>query len=222
MSIEKCHLRKLLQLFYLSDDAVTKALKKDIREEKAKKEKNYVGGPDFHTPFWSDAKGHVASLLNLSDKTEERIADNPRRERLYRLLTEGFLQWWAQGTRWNNEKIIFLSESISGKYDIEDLSVAVKVENLMSFQIGDDKRRLVYPYFSEIPTLSEEAARLGLWLMGQTFEKEKIKDIRILDVLRGRRFSIEKFPLLGNEEEIFKKHYKRILDKYQFIKDEKK
>jgi len=103
MSIEKVHLRKLLRLFFLPDSARVSELRKDIRQEIKKAAFPGGKGGDFHTPFWTDAKNHVAGRLDLAAQVDERIARNDNRVRLYPELSKGFLNWWNEKRRWQNE-----------------------------------------------------------------------------------------------------------------------
>lgn len=91
----------------------------------------------------------------------------------------------------------------------------MKVENLLSLKVGDDKYRYVYPYFSDRPALTPDAARLGLWLMSRALPDYSVEDLRILDVLRGEAYSVDKHPLTGNEEEMFTLNYRRILREWR-------
>jgi hypothetical protein len=94
MSIEKIHLRKLLQLFYLPDNRRRSLLRADIRIDLNKALGETTDGGDFHGPFWADAKSHVAREVDLRIKIKERIESNKGRARLYPLLADGFLSWW--------------------------------------------------------------------------------------------------------------------------------
>ncbi|MGH1559900.1 hypothetical protein ACRAWD_23880 [Caulobacter segnis] len=88
----------------------------------------------------------------------------------------------------------------------------MKVENTLSITVGDDGHRVIYPYFIEDPVLSDEAARLGLWVMSRCIAMYDVKQMRILDVIRGRTFSVLDTPLVGDEEAIFRKHYAALLE----------
>jgi len=220
MSIHKLHLRKLLQLFYLPYGGLTTQLRGNIRNEIAKKQGIETNGGDFHTPFWSDAKNHVAGRCDLPERTRQRISDNPRRKRLYPQLTDGFLGWWNDKRRWSNEDCEFAPENVKGQHEVIGLNAVVKVENLMALEVGDKTNKLIYPYFSEHPSLCKEAARIGLWLMDETFNKYSAEDIRILDVLRGHSFSVSECPLRGDEKALFKRHYERILKGWKKLRED--
>jgi hypothetical protein len=213
MSLEKITLRRLLQLFYLPPNKLQSELRKDIRLE-VKKRNGEDGGQGFYTPFWADAKNHVARKSNLKERTEARIAANHRtRSRLYPLLTTGFLKWWDEKRRWRNEEFNFLS-NVSAQYHFEQIGT-VKVENLIALHVGDEFDRLVYPYFNEIPVLSEEGARIGLWLMHETLSNYQIEDLRILDIQRSQSFGTIDVPLKGNEREVFTANYSRVLREWK-------
>lgn len=86
---------------------------------------------------------------------------------------------------------------------------------MLSLRLGEDRFRYVYPYFAEKPLFTPEAARLGLWLMSQALPDYDINDMRILDVLRGEAYSVDKYPLIGNEEEIFRLRYRSVLREWR-------
>ena len=101
----------------------------------------------------------------------------------------------------------------------------VKVENLLSILIGDPNlgpqgKRLIYPYFSEEPILDEKTARLGLWLLCEALPEFEPEDLRILDVMRARAFSLSGSPLTGIEEHEFKKKYERLIDEWEALSEQ--
>ena len=96
----------------------------------------------------------------------------------------------------------------------------VKVENTLSITVGDDGHRILYPYFCEDPALSNEAARLGLWVMSQCITGYSTKDMRLLDVIQGRSFSDLDTPLVGDEEALFLKRYSELLKEWHTLRDE--
>lgn len=93
----------------------------------------------------------------------------------------------------------------------------MKIDNILSVKDGLDAERLVYPYFSPEPALSEEAARFGLWLLIRAFPTIPPEEFRILDVIRGQTFSLEKMPLHGDEEEKFRRRYSHALSERQAL-----
>lgn len=219
MSIHHAPLRKILQFSYLPENKLTTKLRTDIRDQLDKE--NGVkseGGGDFYSPFWSDAKQHFLGNADLVSLTEERIRKNGRRRRLYPLLTAGILNWWTEKRRWSNEDIKLLSMSAKGILPFEDLDASVKVDNILSLQIGEDSYRLIYPYFSETPEFTETMARLGLWVMSQSIPEYDVKDLRILDVMRGNSFSIADCPLQGDEEHIFCSNIKHLFKRWKDLR----
>lgn len=78
----------------------------------------------------------------------------------------------------------------------------------------------VYPYFSPEPILSEEAARLGLWLLIEALDTVPREEIRILDVIRGETFSIDRHPLRGTEEQDFVRRYGALLAEREALAEE--
>jgi hypothetical protein len=192
----------------------------DIRGEIAKQDDVTTGGGDFYGPFWADAKGHVGQRCELINQTKARIASNSGRSRLYPQLRDGFLTWWNDRRRWTNEDLHFFENSVKGRYEFADLGAVIKVENLLSVRLGGGGERLIYPYFSEKPALTEEGGRLGLWLMAEALPGKAVDDLRILDVIRATAYSVDRYPLLGNEEAIFRARYAAILTEWQELWEE--
>lgn len=215
MGLDRIHLRKLLKLFMMKDNLRSTAIRADARDVMKRRDEGPSPGGDFHVPFWSDAKAHAAGRSDLSEATAEQVEKNWRRKKLYPRLKDGFLSWWNEKRRWINETISELPKTIKSSFGFAEIEGTVKVENLLSLQVGDDKFRYVYPYFAEKPALTPEGARLGLWLMSKALPDHDIADMRILDVLRGEAFSVDKFPLTGGEEEAFKLRYRRILREWR-------
>ena len=207
MSIEKIHLRKLLQLFYLPDNRRRSLLRADIRIDLNKALREPTEGGDFHVPFWTDAKSHVAGGENLRTKIKERIESNKGRARLYPLLADGFLRWWDEKRRWRNVPFEVLPDSVKAHLSIPELGGTIKVENLLALKIGDHSYRIIYPYFSEDPALPEEGRRIGLSVLNKGLLDYPIDDLRILDVLRGSSYGIIDNALQGNENELFLRRY---------------
>jgi hypothetical protein len=220
MSIETISLRKLMQLMLSSERRRTSLLRANITES-IRREINGPsdGGGDFHSPFWADAKAYAAGRLDLRDASAARIEANDGRSRLYPELTEGFLAWWLERRRQRNEPFEIIEQNIKGRLDLPGLGL-VKIENNLAFRIGDDARRIVYPYFCEEPDMAEHIARLGLWAMSVAIREFAIADMRILDVIRGRSFSILDTPITGTEEADFRREYRVLLDRWQALRRE--
>lgn len=213
MSIEVIHLRKILRILYSTPAQRTSALRSDIREDIARAGGSSVSGGDFYGPFWRDAKDHLFGFGDLHDATEQRIASNPRRENLYPQLRDGFLLWWNERRRWINEPFQQL-DAPKGKYVFADIGATVKVESILAVRDGRNADHFVYPYFSPTPTLGDEASRLGLWLLREALPKIDPSELRILDVIRGQTFAIERSPLQGNEGDIFSAKYRATLKEW--------
>lgn len=220
MSFHLIGLGKLLNAMYASDAQRTKLLRTDIRSgiKKANGTSTDTGG-DFYGPFWADAKRHVAGELDLRTVTTQRAAGNKTRERLYPLLCDGFLLWWEEKRRLRNVPFSVINTSVKARYEAPGLGT-VKVENTLAFTVGEDGHRILYPYFCEDPALSDEAARLGLWAMSQCIKGYALKDLRLLDVLEGRSFSVLDTPLIGNEETFFLQMYAFVLEEWQKLRAE--
>lgn len=225
MSIEKVHLRKLLKLFFLTGAARVTELRKDIRQELKKAAFPGTKGGDFHTPFWTDAKNHVAGRLDLGAQVEERIARNDNRERLYPELATGFLKWWNEKRRWQNEPFQIIPFSVKAQLSIPEVGGLVKIENLLAVTVGPQStgnrsNRIIYPYFSEHPPLGNEAIRLGLWALSAGLGQYSPQDLRLFDVLRGTSFGIADCPLRGDEQALFVRHYGALLREWRELWDE--
>jgi hypothetical protein len=177
MSIEKIHLRKLLQLFYLPANKRKSLLRADIRNDLNKALGESTDGGDFHGPFWADAKSHVAGQEDLRTAVKNRIASNKSRTRLYPLLAGGFLNWWDEKRRWRNEPFEFMSESVKAQSDEnfreklnEKLPVGHKIANtnvrpdvgnyeVVFAIISKSNNPLDIPFFSKV-TLRNARRRL--------------------------------------------------------------
>jgi hypothetical protein len=219
MSIHSLPLRKLLQLMYAPPNLRTKKLREDIRNDIARDHGFDSGGPDFFSPFWRAAKDHVFGVADLHESVGQHIEINYRRRRLYRMLRNGFLLWWNERRRWTNEPFV-PADTLKGTYSNEPLTLTVKVGNIMSVQDGNGENHFIYPYFSEEPILTDEAARVGLWIMRQIFPNVPAEDLRILDVIRGENFSFETVPLQGNELEILTARFGFLSGEWNRLREE--
>ena len=221
MSIQSIQLRKLLCLFGASRAQRTRILRQDIRALINKDSGGAGDGGDFHVPFWSDAKRHALDKADLHDETALRVAKHGGRERLYPQLRDGFLKWWTEKRRWRNDDFQPIEEPAHGQYVVGDIGT-VRVEGPLAIQIGDGSHRIIYPYFSEEPALSEEDARLGLWLISKALPGFSIDDLRILDVLRSRSVGVADLPLKGDEARRFEEKYQSIILEYTTLMGEYK
>lgn len=220
MSIENIHLRKLLRLIYSPNNKRTSMLRADIRGELQKAVGKTSKGGDFHGPFWTDAKNHVAGIEDLHSKIKERVESNKGRKRLYDLLGDGFLEWWDEKRRWRNVPFEVLPESVKAQLLIPELGGTIKIENLLALKIGDQSHRIIYPYFSEEPPLPEEGQRIGLSVLNRGLSDYPIDDLRILDVLRGSSYGILDHALQGNENELLLSRYGDVLKEWKKLKKE--
>lgn len=206
MALDHIHLRKLLKIFFLEPNK----RRAEILKEIAREGRTASSGGDFYGPFWSDAKNHALGINDLHVMVDERITANATRRNLYPRLRDGFLLWWNERRRWTN---LPFSEGqwLKSQHEFETLQATVKVENLLCVRDGLRVEHVVYPYFSPEPVLSDQAARLGLWLLIKVFPNVVPHEIRILDVIRGQTFSIDNYPLLGDEEQEFELRYAAVL-----------
>ncbi|MBR7653329.1 hypothetical protein [Brucella oryzae] len=212
MPLERIHLHKILKLLFSSAPQRRSLLLRDLRLERAKEEGREANGPDFYTPFWSDVRAHIFGGNDLHESTEGRIIANPRsRKDLYPKLRDGFLRWWIERRRWTNEPFR-PGRHLKSSYTFAELGATVKVEGVLSVRDARSAEHFIYPYFGSDPALSDEAAKLGLWLLIQALPEVLPTEIRILDIIRGQTFSVDRLPLSGNEEAKFQEQYRKLID----------
>lgn len=206
MPLESISLRKLLKIGFSDPTPRRSALRQIIRDDRPRRDDALEKGGDFYAPFWADAKAHVFGTLELQQAVAVRITDNWRRRNLYDQLRDGFLRWWGEHRRHTNEP--FRPGQLQRtRFEINELASVVKVDSILSIEDGLGARHYVYPYFFPRPELNEASAQLGLWLLTQAFPQVLARDFRLLDVMRGRAFSIEQTPLRGDEEQRFLRMY---------------
>jgi hypothetical protein len=220
MSIQIINLNKLLRLCALPENELIAELRDDLRNERNKKLGLDSGGGHFHHPWWTVAKLHLVGKADLRAHLPLFVQANRYRKRLYPLLTEAFLRWADELRRSTNESIGPVEERVHNHYPVPGLELTVKVDNLLGLQIGENHHRLIYPYFSEEPALSEQWARVGLWLMQNALSGFQIAQMEILDVLRSHSFSGASLALRGNEEAVFKAKYRKMLELWTDLRPE--
>ena len=211
LTIQNIQLRKLLKIGFAEQNRRRSELKKDIREERARLTGEPNEGGDFYVPFWADAKAHVFGALDLHQAVTDRIADNWRRKNLYPRLRDGFFLWWGDRRRWTNEPFQ-LGRPLKARFAVPGLAATVKIDSMLSIQDGTGAHHYIYPYFAPEPELRDDAARVGLWLLGQALPQVPHREIRILDIIRGRPFSVDQTPLLGDEEQRFQRMYEGLIN----------
>jgi hypothetical protein len=220
MSLEKIHLRKFLRLAYAPRNKRISILRADIRSDLRKAAGNGSKGGDFHGPFWSDAKKHVAGSLDLRAKIAQRITKNKGRKRLYDLLGVGFLGWWNEKRRWRNEPFIVLPEQVKTQLSIPEIGGCIKIENLLALEVDNQSNRIIYPYFAEEPALPEEGRRLGLALLARGLTDFPSKDFRVLDVLRASSYGTIDHQLRGDEYDIAQRRYEELCEEWEELRKE--
>ncbi|WP_123906212.1 hypothetical protein [Sphingorhabdus sp. YGSMI21] len=220
MSLKSISLKKLLQLCGAEEQRLVSEIRNDIRLDIRRQQGKTSGGGDFHPPFWRDAKNFVFEGVDLYDATEQRIAKDKNKKRLYPDLRDGFLSWWDKERMTTNEKIGILENSIHNHYPVPHFDLVLKVDNLLCLQVGNDISKVIYPYFPEIPSLTPKWARVGLWLMEQALSEFSITEMKILDVIRGKDYSQNSHPLTGKEQQIFDDRYSIILELWNSLKKE--
>jgi len=211
MALERVHLRKLLKILFLPPAGRQSEVRKDIREDIDREAGQESSGGDFYGPFWADAKLHAFGRADLSDLVEARIRANDNRRNLYPQLREGFLLWWNERRRWTNEPFE-AGRQLKAHFPFPGLNAVVKVDNILVVRDGRGEEHAIYPYFAPDPSMSDDAARLGLWLLGTALPGVPAEEIRILDVIRGTTYSIDRNPLRGDEEVDFCRRYRELID----------
>lgn len=218
MSIQIINLNKLLRLCALRENVLISELRSDLRGERNKQLGIETGGGHFHHPWWTVAKLHVVGEANLREHLPLFLETNRSRRRLYPLLTDAFLKWFDELRRSTNARLTLIEERVHNHYPVPGLDLTVKVDNLLGLRIGGDAHRVIYPYFSEDPPLSEKWARVGLWLMHDALVGFQIARMEILDVLRSRSFKGDSLALKGDEEAIFKQKYLKMLELWRELR----
>ena len=219
MALDQIHLRKLLKIMFLDAAKQQSELRKDIREQLAREAGDGGAGGDFYAPFWADAKSHVFGSGDLYQLVDARIAANGTRANLYPQLRQGFLVWWDQRRRWTNEPFR-PGRALKSYFPFPGLDATVKIDSILSVRDGLDAERAVYPYFAPNPELSETAARLGLWMLTQALPTVPTEEFRILDVIHGRTFALDRTPLRGDEETEFRRRYSNLLSQRETLRRE--
>lgn len=219
MSLNTITLRKLLQLFCAAPRQRRSLLLADIRADKAKEESSENNGGDFFGPFWADVKDHAAGQSDLKIQTELRIAANNRRARLYPILRDSFFEMWNEKMRWRNEPFELVPKSIKAELTIQEIPALVRIENTASIKIWDGSHRIMYPYFSEQPVLTEEIVRLGFWALSEALPDFQLNDFRIIDFQRRAYFRPEDAPMKGNERPEFIERYRLLMRERQTLID---
>jgi hypothetical protein len=220
VSIQIINLNKLLSLCALPENKLITALKSDLNAERKKLAGRKSGGGHFHHPWWDVAKDHVIGEADLEESLPFLIAGGINRDRLYPMLTEAFLRWLDEFRRTTNLVISVSEEEVHKHYAVPGMGLTVKVDNLLALRLGEDNHRLVYPYFTETPVLSEEWARVGLWLMREALSEFDFTQMEILDVLRSRSFRGSSVFLRGNEESLFAAKYQRMVQLWTHFRPE--
>lgn len=210
MTLSSLHLSKALKLCYADSALLTKMLRQDIRQDIKKAKAAKSSGGDFYAPFWHDAKLHASGSGNILELTNARIATHEKRKKLYPLLSAGFIDWWDNKRRWTNKTLTFEKVHAKSRFEIAELGTTIKIEGALGLKIGDDESRVIYPYFAKEPILNEEAAKIGLWVLTSALSIVSADEIRILDVFRGKSYSLQDLELSGNEEPIFTQKFLKI------------
>ena len=219
MSLELITLRKLLKFLYLDQRDLTAALRDDIRSDRDRERGPAMGGGDFYGPFWKDAKDHAFGTVDLHDRTRERIEDNDRRRNLYPRLRDGFLLWWNERRRWTNAPFEPI-EVPATRHRMPSVGITIKIDCVLAVRDGRGANHYVYPYWFPEPALADEGARVGLWLLTTALPHVPSDEFRLLDVIRGQTFSLERNALTGDEAEVLSREFDRIARRWRQLREE--
>jgi len=211
MSLQRIHLRKLLKIMYAEGVERVRFLRSDIREDMARERGGEDGGDgsgggDFYAPFWRDAKDHVYGYADLHDATAARIVSNSGRRNLYPQLRDGFLVWWNERRRWTNAPFEPIAPPTM-YFSVPSTDTTVKVGGILAVRDGRRDDHFIYPYWFPAPLISEEAGRVGLWVLAQALPRIDPGELRILDVIRGQSFALDRTPFVGDEHRLFIRRY---------------
>ncbi len=220
MPVDRINLRKLLQLFYADPRQQRSLLLADISNERKRMDGDGDGG-DFYGPFWADAKDHAAGRSDIRQTTNARVATNKGRRRLYPILAECFLAILAEKMRWRNERFEFVPESIKARLRFPELAAETKIENTAGVKIWDGSYRIIYPYFSEAPTLPAEGVRLGFWALAEALPDYRPDDFRIVDFHRRAYFRAAETTMIGDERNLFTRRYDALLKQWRKLREKK-
>jgi hypothetical protein len=220
MTIEKIGLSKLLKILGAQDALKISLVRSDLREERDK----YLGidsdPRDFYSPFWADAKAHVAGKCDLRIATQTRIEDNDRRANLYPRLRDGFLEWLELERRSTNYDLVPAEQNFHTRFEFPELHLLLKIDNVMGIRREPGEVRLIYPYFCKEHALTLKWGRVGLWLMSKGFSQFDISEMEILDVMRGRSFSGNTTSLRGIEERTFTESFRELRNNWLRLRTE--
>jgi len=221
MSVLDIPLRKALQLFCANEASRRSILKNDIRLDRKKEAGgSRSNGGDFYLAFWSDVKKHISGDGDLAEMISIRIASNRNYKRLYPLLKDGIIELLSAKLRWSNEPVEIIPQSVHGNLKVDELGAVFRVRDAIRARVREKYTRIVYPYFSEDPALSEEVGRLGLWAMQQALPDLDPSEMRLIDPLRRTFFSPETTPLHGDEKSVFCDKFRSLVIEWERLKQE--
>ena len=220
MTVKMTNLNKLIRICASPDAAATTALREDLRNERDSLLGLSSGGGHFQHPWWNAAKKHAVGMCDLQDETDLLVQASDRRKRLYPIYTKSFLVWLKNLKIGTNHQLTWLPTHVHTHYAVPGLELTVKVDNLLSIQIGSDRYKLIYPYFAERPSLNPSWGRVALWLMGDALSEYSRTEMEILDVVRGFGYSGSSTFLKGDEESMFKARYSALLEQWLSLRSE--
>lgn len=221
MSVLDIPLRKILQYFYADDCQRRKLLKADVRLDRIKEGGGNRGqGGDFHQPFWSDVKKHLSGQGDLEQMVNDRIKKDKRLRRLYPALKDGVVDLLNEKLRWSNEPMEIIPQTLHGSVKVDSVGGIIRIKDAVHARVRGQYSRIVYPYFSEYPSIPAEGGRLALWVMRNALKDQASEDMRFIDILRHSFYSPQNAPLIGDEEDIMNKRYKTLVEDWQRITSE--
>jgi hypothetical protein len=123
--------------------------------------------------------------------------------------------------RWRNAPFEFFPESVKAQLAVDGLKAIVKIENTAAIKTWDGSDRVIYPYFSENPSLPEEGARLGFWALGAALPNYRSEDFRIIDMQHRTYFRPTDVGMTGDEKKKFIERYDLLLKQWRKLKIER-
>lgn len=218
MGFERVQLRKLLMFAALPQKDRVSRYKDDIKQRKtaaaaAAQGNTLGGGGGFYGLFWKDAKDSVLENLDLVEATEKRIAEDYRKKNIFPKLLAGFQSWWRDKRRWTNEPFTE-GRRLTGRYSASDGPRAVNIENILSVSDGEGVVRHLYPYWYNEPPLTAPLAAMGLQALAHAFPEVDPTSFRILDIIRGETYSLDKVEVNEGDLDQLNELHERFCEEY--------
>lgn len=212
------HLHKILRLMSCDGKLYRRKLIEDVNQDIKREINGGSSGGEFYTPFWALAKRFVISGGDMRRETAVLIDKHSGRRNIYPKLEKGFSGWWAEKRRWRNEPF---SEIRFEPIYYSMCGWNIKIVNVLALSGSDASQRLIYPYWYNEPAVDVSIARLGLAVIDQSVNNFKTEELRLLDIIRGRSFSVDDVRLSGGETSEFEQRLKHIVEDWNMLRGKK-